>query len=160
SSFSKGVFPEYFRITTDSVMPIEVREVPESLGLLEAQFPLQENAGSYFSPFQGSWTSPGPASGPYEATLNDGSVVTYYWYRFIDQPVFGQFDWSEEKKATLQSLVEKIHAAWPIDRGYMPAPTFGKLVSIDENLIVEPPAGMERGYVPIVVRQVVDPSGE
>jgi hypothetical protein len=60
--------------------------------------------------------------------------VTYYWYKFIDQPVFAQFNWTKEKRAALQSLIEKIHARWPIDRDYMPAPTYGKLVSIDDNL--------------------------
>ena len=35
----------------------------------------------------------------------------------------------------------------------MPEPTFGKLVKIDENLIVTPPKGMEEGYVPIIVKQ-------
>jgi hypothetical protein len=54
----------------------------------------------------------------------------------------------------LQSLVEKIHATWPIDREYMPEPTFGELVSLDKNLIVTPPKGLEVGYVPIVVKQV------
>ncbi|MBX2873909.1 MAG: hypothetical protein KTR30_17470 [Saprospiraceae bacterium] len=101
----------------------------------------------------GSWKKPGPASGPYETTLNDGSVVTYCWYRFIDQPVFSQFNWTEEKKSALQSLIEKIHAEWPIDRDYMPKQTFGDLVSIDDNLIVTPPDGLEVGYVPIVVKQ-------
>lgn len=56
----------------------------------------------------------------------------------LDQPVFGQFNWSEEKKSALQSLAEKIHAEWPIDRNYIPAPTLGKLVGIDDNLIVTP----------------------
>jgi hypothetical protein len=32
------------------------------------------------------WKKPGPAAGPFEAKLGDGSVVTYYWYRFADQP--------------------------------------------------------------------------
>ena len=35
----------------------------------------------------------------------------------------------------------------------VPAPTFGKLVSIDENLIVTPPKGMEVGFVPVVVKR-------
>lgn len=156
SAFAMGSFPEYFQQTEDGFIPLEASQVPEGLGLIEAEFPLQENEGTYFSPEAGSWKSPGPASGPMEATLNDGSVVTYHWYRFIDQPVFAQFDWPEAKKSALQSLAEKIHAEWPIDGDYIPAPTFGELVSIDKNLIVEPPKGMETGYVPIVVKQVVN----
>jgi len=160
TAFEMGTFPEYYKKEGDAMIPIEASEVPKSLGLIEAEFPVQENAGTYFSPEEGSWKYPGAASGPYEATLNDGSIVTYYWYRFIDQPVFGQFDWTEEKKSALQTLVEKIHAEWPIDSDYIPAPTFGKLVSIDENLIVTPPEGMEVGFVPIVVKQVADTNNE
>ena len=53
----------------------------------------------------------------------------------------------------LQSLVEKLHATWPIDRDYMAPPTRGKLVSLDPGLFVTPPKGLESGYVPIVVHQ-------
>lgn len=154
TAYQKGTFPEYFKSDGEVMVPINETEVPRGFELLKAEFPLQENSGTYFSPDQGSWKTPGPASGPFEATLNDGSKVTYYWYKFIDQPVFGQFNWSDEKKSALQSLIEKIHSEWPIDRDYIPTPTFGKLVSIDENLIVTPPKGMEVGFVPIIVKQV------
>jgi hypothetical protein len=79
--------------------------------------------------------------------------VTYSWYRFVDQPSFQQYHWSEQKKAKLQALVEKLHATWPIDRDYMPPPTRGTLVSLDPGLLVTPPAGLDVGYVPIVTRQ-------
>jgi hypothetical protein len=154
SAFNSGSFPEYFKKVEDHMIPIPESEVPKNLGLIEAQFLTQPNAGTYSSPNKGSWVTPGPAKGPYTAKLNDGSTVTYYWFRFIDQPVFNQFNWSSEKKMALQSLVEKIHAEWPIDRDYMPAPSFGNLVSLDDNLIVSPPVGMEVGYVPIVVKQI------
>ncbi len=65
---------------------------------------------------------PRPKAGPFKAKLADGSVVTYYWYRCIDQPTFWQYTrpgdrsaWSAEKKDKLQALVEKIHANWPND---------------------------------------------
>jgi hypothetical protein len=158
TSFQNGTFPEYYKQEGDVMIPLESAEVPEDLGLLEAEFPVQADSGTYYSPEEGSWTSPGPASGPYEATLNDGSTVTYYWYRFIDQPVFRQFNWSEDKKSALQSFIEKIHSEWPIDKDYIPEPTFGTLVSLDKNLLVTPPEGMEVGYVPIVVKQVSNES--
>ena len=82
-------------------------------------------------------------------------MVTYHWYRFIDQPSFQQYAWSVEKKAKLQALVEKIHAAWPIDRDYMPPPGRGELAVLDPALLVTPPAGLEVGYVPIVTRQAM-----
>ncbi len=149
-----GSLPEYYKGVGDRMVPIQESEVPKNLGLLEARFPSQRNAGTYSSPKKGSWATPGPAKGPYEAILNDGSVVIYHWFRFIDQPVFGQFNWSTEKRMALQALIEKIHTEWPIDRDYMPAPTFGELVSLDKNLIVTPPKGLEIGYVPIVVKQI------
>lgn len=79
--------------------------------------------------------------------------MTYRWYRFVDQPSFQQYRWDAKKLADLQALVEKIHANWPIDRSYMKPPTQGKMVGIDPALIVNPPKGMEVGYVPIVVSQ-------
>jgi hypothetical protein len=156
TAYQRGTFPEYFKKEGAVMKPIQASEVPKGLGLIEAKFPVQKNSGTYFSPNKGSWKSPGAASGPFEATLNDGSKVTYYWYKFIDQPVFAQFKWTAEKKAALQSLVEKMHREWPIDRDYIPAPTLGKLVSIDDKLIVTPPVGMEVGFVPIVVKQVIN----
>jgi hypothetical protein len=81
-------------------------------------------------------------------------VVTYYWYRFVDQPSLQQYgNWSEDKKARLQSFVAKIHADWPIDRDYMAPPTRGTLATLDPALLVTPPAGLEVGYVPIVTHQ-------
>ena len=64
-----------------------------------------------------------------------------------------QAAWSEERKASLQAFVAKLHAAWPINRDYMAPPTRGRLVSLDPALIVTPPAGLEVGYVPIVTHQ-------
>jgi hypothetical protein len=53
----------------------------------------------------------------------------------------------------LQAFVEKIHASWRIDRGYMAPPSRGMLVALDAALLVTPPEGLEVGYVPIVTRQ-------
>jgi hypothetical protein len=80
-------------------------------------------------------------------------LVTYYWYRFVNQPSFRQYNWSDEKKAKLQSFVEKIHGNWPIDRDYMAPPSSGELARLDPALLVRPPEGLEVGYVPIVTRQ-------
>jgi hypothetical protein len=73
------------------------------------------------------------------------------------QPSFQQYQWSDEKKAKLQALVEKIHAQWTIDRDYMAPPSRGKLVRLDPALLVTPPKGFKVGYVPIVVRQEAAP---
>jgi hypothetical protein len=104
-------------------------------------------------PTGGAWGRPGPVAGPFEVRLADGSIVSYSWYRFVDQPSFQQYAWSAEKKAKLQAFVEKIHEAWPIDRDSMAPPRFGKLARLDPALLVTPPKGLEFGYVPIVTRQ-------
>ena len=91
--------------------------------------------------------------GPFTVNLADGSMVIYSWYRFVDQPSFQQYDWSDDKKEKLQSFVEKIHANRPIDRDYMAPPSRGTLATLDPALLVTPPKGLEVGYVPIVTRQ-------
>src|SRR4029078_8658956 len=100
-----------------------------------------------------SWKKPGPAAGPFEAKLGDGSVVTYYWYRFADQPSLLNADLTDAERESLQQRVEKLHRGWLRDREYLPPPTVGKLAEIDPALIVTPPNGLEAGYVPIVTRQ-------
>jgi hypothetical protein len=91
--------------------------------------------------------------------------VTYSWYRFIDQPVFGQFAWSDADRAALQSLIERMHREWPIDGAYLAPPRSASgaaskptLASFDVNLFVTPPKGMEFGFVPIVIRQEFAPT--
>jgi hypothetical protein len=153
TDYKNGEFPQYFKVQNGSTVPVKNDEVPVETKLKEAKFPLKENKPAYTSPSGGSWGTPGPSSDDHHVILNDGSRVTYRWYKFIDQPVFQQYSWTDEKKASLQALVEKIHAEWSIHDDYIPSPTTGDLISLDYNLIVHPPEGMEVGYVPIVVRQ-------
>lgn len=154
---SKGCFPQYFRQEGDHLVAIPASEVPRQTNLLQMKFKLAKQGEPFTSPSAGAWTNPGPAAGPFKVKLTDGSLVTYYWYRFIDQPSFQQYKWDEAKKAKLQSFVEKIHAAWPIDRDYMAPPATGELAALDPALLVTPPRGMETGYVPIVTRQEAAP---
>jgi hypothetical protein len=148
-----GVFPQYYRHDSDKRIPVPAADVPPETQLAAREFKLAEKGASYTSPAKGAWAQPGPKTGPLTANLADGSVVTYAWYRFVDQPSFQQYPWNAEKKARLQAFVEKLHATWPLDRDYIAPPTRGKLVSLDPALIVRPPKGMETGYVPIVTRQ-------
>jgi len=148
-----GYFPSYFRQEGDSLVAISESEVPKSTNLLDKEFRLAEPGVPFTSPDKGAWANPGPAAGPYNVKLTDGSVVTYYWYRFVDQPSFQQYNFSKAKKEKLQSLVEKIHKEWPIDRDYMAPPSTGELVKFDPALLVHPPKGMDVGYVPIVTYQ-------
>ncbi len=149
----KGLFPQYFRQVGKERVAIAAADVPAETQLLKQEFKLAEPGVPYTSPTSGAWSRPGPKSGPFSVKLTDGSVVTYSWYRFVDQPSFQQYDWSMEKKAKLQALVERLHAQWPIDRDYMAPPTRGKLARLDPALLVIPPKGLEVGYVPIVTGQ-------
>ena len=148
-----GKFPQYFRSVAGERVAVAARDVPAETGLLEQEFTLAERGAPYTSPDTGAWSRPGPTRGPFTVKLADGSQVTYCWYRFVDQPSFQQYGWSEEKKSKLQAFVEKIHANWPIDRDYMAPPSKGTLVALDPALLVTPSKGLEVGYVPIVTRQ-------
>jgi len=148
-----GKFPRYFKHDGEQLIAISEEEVPYETNLVNKEFKLAEPGQPFTSPNKGVWTNPGAAAGPYKVKLIDGSLVTYSWYRFVDQPSFQQYDWSKAKKEKLQAFIEKVHAAWPIDRDYMAPITKGKLVSLDPALLVTPPKGMELGYVPIVTHQ-------
>ena len=150
---SAGLFPQFFKHDGQKILPVAAADVPAETKLHTKNFKLAKAGAPYTSPTSGAWAKPGAKLGPFSAKLADGSVATYSWYRFVDQPSFQQYNWSAEKKAKLQALVEKLHASWPIDRDYMAPPTRGKLVALDPALIVTPPKGLEVGYVPIVTRQ-------
>lgn len=151
----KGLFPQYYKHAGEERVAIPATAVPAETKLLTQEFKLSAEGVPYTSPSVGAWAKPGPKLGPFTAKLVDGSVVTYSWYRFVDQPSFQQYSWSAEKKAKLQLFVEKLHATWRIDRDYMAPPTRGKLVALDPALLVSPPRGLEVGYVPIVTHQEV-----
>ena len=153
----KGVakFPTYFQERGEIRQAVTAAEVPKETALIDQTFPEPQGNPSPYSaePLQGSWAVPGPKAGPFETILVDGSTVRYYWYRFIDQPVFQQFDWSQEERDALQSIIVKMHTSWAIDGTYLPGPSAGELVSFDPHLFVLPPEGLSVGYVPIVTWQ-------
>jgi hypothetical protein len=149
----RGQFPQYYRHDGDRRVAVAPEDVPAATGLREAEFRKAEPRAPFTSPAKGAWTAPGSVAGPFQVKLVDGSLVTYHWYRFVDQPSFQQYGWSPAKKAALQAFVEQLHRAWPIDRDYLPPPTQGELVELDPALLVTPPKGMEAGYVPVVTKQ-------
>lgn len=133
------------------------KDVPAETGLANVDFPRRRavNPQPYVTPddAESSWKKPGPVAGPFEANLGDGSVVTYYWYRFADQPALLNAGLTKKERGDVQKRVEVLHKNWTRNREYLPPPTAGKLADLDPALIVTPPKGLEIGYVPIVTRQ-------
>ncbi|MFT7582563.1 MAG: hypothetical protein ACI9MR_004245 [Myxococcota bacterium] len=148
-------FPRYFKQQGDQRVAISEDAVPSETHLKFKEFPTGTAPGHTYSaaPLVGPWSTPGPVEGPHQVELGDCSMVTYHWYKFIDQPVFQQYAWTSQEKTALQSIVEKAHQHWTPDKAYLPAPTGGALGGFDTGLMVTPPAGYEVGYVPIVTRQ-------
>ncbi len=154
--------PEYYRLEKDRKdkeqwVVVSPKDVPEETALAKVEFPRRRDANSkpYVTPDEAEscWKKPGPKAGPFEAKLGDGSVVTYYWYRFADQPALLNADMTDAERETLQTRVEMLHRKWTKDRDYLPPPTVGKLADLDPAVIVTPPKGLEIGYVPIATRQ-------
>jgi hypothetical protein len=157
-----ATLPEYYRLVNQEGkkprwIAVSPREVPVETGLADVQFSrsVETSKEPYVTPDdpQSCWKKPGPAAGPFEAHPGDGSVVTYYWYRFADQPALLNADLTDQERQALQERVEKLHRNWTKDREYLTPPKVGKLAEIDPALIVSPPPGLETGFVPIVTRQ-------
>lgn len=150
-----GFFPQYFKKEGDKMIAIGEDEVPVETHLKSQNFAAASKGEPYTSPTENGnpWTAPGAKAGPYKVTLTDGSVVTYSWYRFIDQPSLQSLKLSEIEMKRIQENVERIHESWAHNKEYMAPPTQGKLATLDNAIIVVPPKGMEKGYVPIVIRQ-------
>lgn len=154
--------PEFFTLSTDAHSkpkwaPIAEESVPAQTRLASSSFerPSEPTSEPYTTPDQpeSCWKKPGPAAGPFRARLGDGSVVTYYWYRFADQPAVLNAGLTDGEREDLQKRVEKIHRSWPKDRDYLAPPTVGTLADLDPAQLVTPPQGKEVGYVPIATRQ-------
>ena len=156
------VLPEYFRLEKDDKQkpvwsPVPAAEVPTETGLTNASFDRKRSGlpKTYETPAEAEscWKKPGPKAGPFQAYPGDGSVVTYYWYRFADQPALLNADLTDAERADIQNRVELLHKHWTKDRDYLAPPASGRLADLDPALVVTPPPGLEIGYVPIVTRQ-------
>ncbi len=154
--------PEYYRLEKDDNnrtrwVVVQPKDVPAETGLADVRFgrPRGRPSEPYVTPDdpESCWKKPGPAAGPFQAHPGDGTVVTYYWYRFADQPALLNADLTDDEREDLQKRVEKLHRHWTKDRDYLAPPAIGELADIDPALIVTPPPGLEAGYVPIATRQ-------
>jgi len=163
-SGSLVTLPEFFRLGSDRGKPrwnvVPSSEVPGNLGLTQFRFETpredpQEPRTTPDAP-DSSWRKPGPVAGPFKVRLGDGSVVTYHWYRFADQPAMLNADLTAAEREVVQKRVELLHRTWTKDREYLAPPDHGRLAAIDPALIVTPPKGLEIGYVPIATRQELE----
>ncbi len=84
----KGLFPQYYKHVGPERVAVPAAAVPAETELRTAAFKRAGKGAPYTSPGSGAWAKPGPKLGPFKARLEDGSVVTYSWYRFVDQPSF------------------------------------------------------------------------
>ncbi len=157
-----ATLPEFFHLVKDDQQKetwvvVQPKDVPAETGLAQVKFqrPQGVRPEPYVTPDdpKSVWKSPGPVAGPFQAHLGDGSVVTYFWYRFADQPALLNADLTPAERESLQARVEKLHRNWKKDQEYLPAPALGKLAEIDPALVLTPPPGLEVGYVPIATRQ-------
>ena len=96
------------------------------------------------------------------ATLDDGSEIRYRWYKFKDQPTMVMLKkefpdiYTPEYVNALQAKIEFIHDNWYAEKDFLARPSSAneidiKLAEIDNGLIVNPPLGKEKGWVPIVL---------
>ena len=131
--------PEYYRLEKgpkdkEQWVVVSPKDVPAETGLAKVAFPPSRDARPepYVTPdgVESSWKKPGPAAGPFEAKLGDGSVATYYWYRFADQPALLNADMTVAERESLQKRVEMLHKKWTKDRDYLPTPKVGKLAEL------------------------------
>jgi hypothetical protein len=99
----------------------------------------------------------------YKAELDDGSEIYYRWYKFRDQPTFQNLKidypeiYTEEYLDSLQNTIEMMHSEWSVKQEFLPVPkTLDNLhlVELDHGLVVSPPKGYEKGWVPIVLEVV------
>ncbi len=160
--------PEYYRLQpADGTKkarwePVAAGFVPKETGLQKIKWgrPVEPPGKPFIAPdTPGSvWKNPGPAAGPFHARLGDGTVLTYYWYKFDNQPAMLHAGMTDAEREAMQKRVEKLQRRWLRTRNYLPPPAFGRLADIDPALIVTPPKQFAVGYVPIVTRQELPPA--
>ena len=142
-----GVFPSYFRESGNEWQPVDTSEAPSQLQIPSPFAPATRKSG-YAPPLDD-----GPLPRVSVVTLNDGSVVRYTWYRFVDQPAIAALGLSESQKERLQDAAERIHAQWNQQAIFIQPPSEGTRVEVQGEVLVTPPRGAEVGWVPVVISQ-------
>ena len=143
-----GVFPSYFRLDGGQWLAVDRSDSPSEITSVDLGFPGASRRSGYAPPL-----ADGPVPRVQQVALNDGSVVRYTWYRFVEQPAIVALGLNESQQMALQSLVEQVHRQWDANSEFMKPPSEGDLVNIQNEVIVQPPAGAEVGWVPVVISQ-------
>jgi hypothetical protein len=150
-----GVLPEYYKEQGNAWTAVPASQVPSETWLANQSFPRAARGavGELDQSGNSPWASARWSAGPFIAVLADGSSVDYAWYKFVDQPAIARLGLSPAVKLQLQTFVESLHEHSGVSGLTIAPPTSGKLATLDAAQIVTPPAGMEKGYVPVVIRQ-------
>ncbi len=149
-----AAMPEYYQLQGGVWTPVSPAAVPAASQLASVSFDSggpPSTPGTYTVPNDPVWTN--YAAGPFQVRIDDGNVVTYYWYRFEDQPAIMKAGLTQAQRDQLQTEVVKIHSAWTNGGTYLAPPTMGTLADVDPALLVTPPPGLEVGYVPIATSE-------
>ncbi|MDA7502223.1 hypothetical protein N8482_03010, partial [Chitinophagales bacterium] len=162
------LLPEYYMLDANKWRAVKEVDVPASTNLKTTPVPTSPRSEiTYLTPLEpdcawqdpnGPWNSPGPVAGPYQVELGDGSTLTYHWYRFVDQPAIIHANLPTTVRQNMQARIELIHSNWSHADEYLAPPSVGNLATVDPMALVQPPAGFEIGYVPIVTRQQKTPT--
>ncbi len=154
-SLAPGVFPEYYEESSSGWSPLRSAVPPETrlaeqvfLPAPRASYPALDQSAS--SP----WRPSGWRAGPFTTTLSDGSIVQYVWYKFIEQPAIVRLGLSAATLSRLQTFVESWHQSAGLTGATIAPPTSGSLATLDDAQFVTPPTGLEKGYVPVAIRQL------
>ena len=173
---------QYYEMQGTTVVPVEEKDVPLELAELAygtipyttslSPHELTEEGGysELITPDYSCYVCPNGDicdQEIHQTILDDGSIISYQWFRFRDQPLFQGLiqdypeTYTEEHLEDLQQLIEQMHKDWGSSQLFLERPTTLDelhLVEIDHGLLVEPPEGKEFGWVPIVT-QVEQPDG-
>ncbi len=143
-----GIFPTHYREFNDEWEATDGTGSPSQLDSTEARFPSAARKSGYAPSLED-----GPEPQVREVQLNDGSVLRYTWYRFVDQPALAALGLTTKQKTDLQAIVERIHTQWGQQTEFIKPPSQGDLVELQQEVLVEPPTGAEVGWVPVVISQ-------
>ncbi|HJL99849.1 MAG TPA: hypothetical protein QF846_09435 [Acidimicrobiales bacterium] len=143
-----GVFPTHYRKFNNEWEATDGTGSPSQLNSTEARFPSAARKTGYAPSLED-----GPEPQVREVQLNDGSVLRYTWYRFVDQPALAALGLTTKQKTDLQAIVERIHTQWGQQTEFIKPPSQGDLVELQQEVLVQPPTGAEVGWVPVVISQ-------